>query len=102
MIACDVPLLALVDGAAMGGGVGLAATCDHVIATENAKFAMPETTLGLPPAQIAPFVAIRVGTTTARGLMLSAARLTAREAQAKGLVDEVVSDAEALKSAALT
>ena len=101
MIACDVPLLALVDGAAMGGGVGLAAACDHVIATENAKFAMPETTLGLPPAQIAPFVAMRLGVTAARGLMLNATRLTAREAQARGLVDEVVSDAEALKTAAL-
>lgn len=102
MIGCDVPLLALVEGAAMGGGVGLAAACDVVFATEDAKFAMPETTLGLPPAQIAPFVALRIGTTAARRLMLTAARLTASDALTVGLVDQVVDDGDALKVAALT
>ncbi|MGB7481887.1 MAG: enoyl-CoA hydratase/isomerase family protein, partial [Burkholderiaceae bacterium] len=58
-------VLAVVEGAAMGGGVGLAAVCDLVLAEAGARFAMPETSLGLPPAQILPFVALRIGATQA-------------------------------------
>jgi isohexenylglutaconyl-CoA hydratase len=88
-----VPTLGVVRGAAMGGGCGLAAVMDRVIATDDATFALPEVTLGVIPAQIAPFIAHRTGTTQARWLMLSAARLDARAAAAAGLVDAVVSGA---------
>jgi len=101
MAACAVPLVALVEGAAMGGGCGLAAACDIVLATRTAKFAMPEVTLGLPPAQIAPFVAMRIGAPAARRLMLTGARLTAEEAQSVGIVDEIAEDAAALRESAL-
>ena len=53
--ASPVATIAVVEGAAIGGGVGLAAVCDFVLAASDAKFGMPEVTLGLPPAQIAPF-----------------------------------------------
>lgn len=85
-----VPTIAVVRGAAMGGGCGLAATCDRVIAADDAVFAMPEVTLGIAPAQIAPFVARRLGATRARWLMLNAARLPAPLALDAGLADQVV------------
>src|SRR5580765_3164074 len=61
-----VPTLAVVRGAAIGGGCGLAAACDRVIASDDAVFAMPEVTLGVAPAQIAPFIGRRIGATRAR------------------------------------
>jgi isohexenylglutaconyl-CoA hydratase len=82
-----VPTIAVVRGAAMGGGCGLAATLDRVIAAEDATFAMPEVTLGVAPAQIAPFVVRRVGATRGRWLMLGAGRLDADAAVALGLAD---------------
>lgn len=74
----NLPLLVVagVDGAAMGGGVGLAAVADLVIATADSKFSLTETTLGLPPAQIAPFVVARTGRHAARRLMLTASDWT--------------------------
>jgi isohexenylglutaconyl-CoA hydratase len=94
-----LPVVAAVDGAAVGGGVGLAAIADVVIATAASTFSLTETTLGLPPAQIAPFVAARVGRHTSRRLMLTAARLNASAAASVGLVDEVVDDCSALDAA---
>ena len=85
-----VPTLGVIRGAAMGGGVGLACVLDRVIATDDAVYAMPEVTLGVAPAQIAPFVARRVGATRARWRMLAAARLDAVAAHADGFVDVVV------------
>jgi isohexenylglutaconyl-CoA hydratase len=85
-----VPTLGVVRGAAMGGGVGLASVLDRVIATEDAVYAMPEVTLGIAPAQIAPFVARRIGATRARWRMLAGARLDANAAHADGFVDVVV------------
>jgi len=85
-----VATIAVVRGAAMGGGCGLAATCDRVIACDDAMFAMPEVTLGVAPAQIAPFVARRLGATRARWLMLNAAKLSASAALEAGLADVVV------------
>lgn len=85
-----VPTIAVVSGVAMGGGCGLAAACDRVIAAEDATFAMPEVTLGMAPAQIAPFVVRRAGARRARWLMLAGARLKAAEAHAQGLADVVV------------
>jgi isohexenylglutaconyl-CoA hydratase len=86
----EIATIAVVEGAAMGGGVGLAACCDVVLAASTAQFAMPEVTLGLPPAQIAPFVAARIGQAAALRLMLTGQRLTGEQAEAVGLVDEVL------------
>lgn len=97
--ALPLPVIAAVDGAARGGGVGLAAIADVVIATADSTFSLTETTLGLLPAQIAPFVAARVGRHTARRLMLTASRLDGAAAAAAGLVDEVVDDSSALDAA---
>lgn len=88
--ALPVPTIAVVSGVAMGGGCGLAAACDRVIAAEDASFAMPEVTLGVAPAQIAPFVVRRTGPRRGRWLMLSGARLKGADAQAEGLADVVV------------
>jgi isohexenylglutaconyl-CoA hydratase len=77
----------LVDGAAVGGGMGLAAAADIVIATPRARFALTETSLGLPPAQIAPYLVARLGARVATRLALTGARLTGAEAAALGLAD---------------
>jgi isohexenylglutaconyl-CoA hydratase len=98
LAALPVPTIAVVSGVAMGGGCGLAAACDRVIAAEDATFAMPEVTLGVAPAQIAPFVVRRAGARRARWLMLAAARLSATEARDAGLADVVV-PAAALRAA---
>lgn len=86
----------LVEGAAMAGGLGLACAGDVVAATADARFALTETMLGIPPAQIAPLVVQRVGLSAARRLMLTAARFDGREAAALGLVDRVADDAAGL------
>lgn len=88
--ALPVPTIAVVSGVAMGGGCGLAAACDRVLAADDATFAMPEVTLGVAPAQIAPFVVRRAGARRARWLMLTGARLKGAAAQAEGLADVVV------------
>jgi isohexenylglutaconyl-CoA hydratase len=88
---CELPqwLVCAVDGAAMGGGFGLVCCADHVIATERAVFGTPEVTLGLPPAQIAPFVWARLGDRAARQCLLQGLSLGADAAMALGLVDEI-------------
>ena len=83
----------LVEGAAMAGGLGMICAADVVAVTADAKFALTETTLGIPPAQIAPFVVQRLGLKTARRLMLTAARFDASEAINIGLADFVAADA---------
>tara|TARA_R110002049_G_scaffold23490_76_gene82927 strand:- start:614 stop:1423 length:810 start_codon:yes stop_codon:yes gene_type:complete len=70
----------LVEGAAIGGGLGLCCVGDVTIVTRDAKFRLSETSLGIPPAQIAPFVTERVGLTQARRLMLTGARFKGEEA----------------------
>ena len=79
--------IAVVDGAAIGGGVGLAAAADVVIATAKARFSLTETSLGFPPAQIAPHLVDRLGLRAAKRLALTGARLNGREAAAIGLAD---------------
>jgi len=86
----------LVEGAAMAGGLGMVCAGDVVVVTEDAKLALTETTLGIPPAQIAPFVVQRLGLKTARRLMLTAARFDGQEALALGLADFVVRDVSGL------
>jgi isohexenylglutaconyl-CoA hydratase len=86
-------LVAVVEGAAFGGGFGLVCTSDIAIGMADAKFALSETTLGIPPAQIAPFVVQRIGITQARRLALSGARFTGEEAKDIGLLHFVAKDA---------
>jgi isohexenylglutaconyl-CoA hydratase len=88
----------LVEGAAMAGGLGMVCCADVVAVTADARFALTETTLGIPPAQIAPFVAQRLGLAAARRLMLTAARFKGEEARRLGLADYVVADASELDS----
>ncbi|MDO5626614.1 MAG: enoyl-CoA hydratase/isomerase family protein [Pseudomonadota bacterium] len=91
---CALPqvLIVAVQGAAMGGGVGLVCCADHVLAAPDAQFATPEVTLGIVPAQIAPFVVRRLGAARARDWLLSGARWGAEQARAAGLVNAVASD----------
>ena len=79
--------IAIVDGPAYGGGMGLACCADIVIATSRARFALSETSLGFPPAQIAPYLVARLGERAARRLALTGARLDGEQAAAIGLAD---------------
>ena len=94
---CALPqmLLVAVDGPAMGGGLGLVCCADFVLAAPSAVFAAPEVTLGVVPAQIAVFVHRRLGDRAARRLLLSGEKLSADQALALGLVDEVATDLQA-------
>lgn len=87
LTALPMPVMAVVEGAAMGGGMGLACCADIVLATEDARFALSETGLGLIPAQIAPFVQARVGRRVALRLGLSGERVSGALAEQLGLVD---------------
>jgi isohexenylglutaconyl-CoA hydratase len=91
-------LVVAVEGAAMGGGFGLACIADILLARKDAKFALSETTLGLVPAQIAPFVVARIGQARARRLALSGERIDGGEAERIGLVDLVADDAAAFEA----
>jgi isohexenylglutaconyl-CoA hydratase len=93
------PVIAAIEGSTMGGGIGLVCVSDVSLAVEDAHFGLPETGLGLLPAQIAPFVVRRVGLTQARRLMLTGARFDGAEAARIGLVHEVCADALALEAA---
>lgn len=87
---CPKPVVALVNGAAIGGGVGLVAACDIAIAAEGAQFATSEVRLGILPAVIAPFVVRAIGPREGRRWFLTAERFGAEEARRIGLVHEVV------------
>jgi methylglutaconyl-CoA hydratase len=88
--ACPKPTVARVQGAALGGGVGLACACDIVIATDNASFSVSEAKFGILPAVIGPYVTNAVGKRQAQRLALTTARIGAAEALAIGLVQQVV------------
>ena len=92
------PTLARVNGAAIGGGVGLVACCDIAIAADTAKFALSEVKLGLVPAVISPYVIAAIGVRQARRLFLTAELFDAHEAQRTGLVHRAV-DADELDEA---
>ena len=89
-------VLILVEGAAIAGGLGMVCCADAVAVTKDARFAMTETAIGIPPAQIAPFVAQRLGLRIARRLMVTASRFDGEEAHRLGLADYVVDDAAGL------
>ena len=84
------PTIALVQGAAYGGGVGLVACCDIALATDRATFCLSEVKLGLIPAVISPYVMEAIGSRAARRYFLTAERFDAIEAQHLGLVHELV------------
>ena len=92
-------VIAALQGAVMGGGFGLACVSDMAVADQSARFAMPETSLGIPPAQIAPFVVSRIGLTQARRLALLGLRIGAEEAAQLGIVHEVVAGDDTLAAA---
>jgi methylglutaconyl-CoA hydratase len=89
-----IPLIGRVHGAALGGGSGLAAVCDIVVAAGDAVFGFTEARLGILPAVISPFVVQKIGVSAARELFLTASRFTAARAQEIGLVHAVVPEAE--------
>ncbi|MGV9006654.1 MAG: enoyl-CoA hydratase-related protein [Brevundimonas sp.] len=94
----DIPALtvALVEGAAMGGGAGIVAACDMAVAVRGTKFAFSEVKLGLIPATIAPYVVEAVGPRWARALFLTGNLFDADHAARIGLVDSVLADADAI------
>ncbi|RUO49708.1 enoyl-CoA hydratase-related protein [Pseudidiomarina donghaiensis] len=91
------PTIALVQGAAFGGAVGLAACCDIALATPASSFCLSEVKIGLIPAVISPYVMRAMGTRQARRYMLTAERFNAEEALRIGLVHDIAED---LKQAA--
>jgi isohexenylglutaconyl-CoA hydratase len=82
-------VVAVLEGTVMGGGFGLACVADVVLAAPSARFRLPETSLGVVPAQIAPFLVERLGPPPPRRLAVTGARLDAQAALALGLVHEV-------------
>jgi len=88
--AIPVPVIARIQGAALGGGAGLAAVADVVIAATDAVFGFTEVTLGILPAMISPYVVRKIGLSAARELCLSGMKFSAVRAREIGLVHEVV------------
>lgn len=86
---CQKPVIAKVNGHAIGGGVGLLAVCDYVLASSDAKIGMPEVHLGLVPAVISPYVIAKIGETNARAYFLSGIIFFAQKAETLGLVHDV-------------
>lgn len=86
---CPKPVVGVVQGAALGGGVGLVAACDLVLCAETATFALSEVRLGLIPATIAPYLVAAIGARACRRLFLTAERFDAAEALRLGLVHAV-------------
>jgi methylglutaconyl-CoA hydratase len=89
-----VPVIGRVHGAALGGGVGLAAICDIVVAAEDTTFGLTEVKLGILPAVISPYVLRKIGVSAARELFLSGTRFNAARARDLGLVHEILPEAQ--------
>lgn len=85
-------VVAILEGAVLGGGFGLACVSDIAFSHDNAQFGLPETGLGVLPAQIAPFVVKRIGLTQARRLALLGSRFNGETAQKLGVIHEIVRD----------
>lgn len=84
------PVIAKINGSAIGGGVGLMSVCDIIIANEESKFGLSEVRLGLVPAAISPFVISRIGEARARELFITGERISAKRAVELNLVNYVV------------
>lgn len=91
---CPKPIVGRVNGATVGGGVGLISCCDIVVAVERAQFGLSEARLGIVPAVISPFVLAKIGPGNGRELFLTGERFSAQHAQQIGLVHHVVPEAE--------
>ena len=89
-----MPMIGRIQGAALGGGAGLAAVCDIVVAADDALFGFTETRLGILPAVISPFALAKIGRSAARELFLTGARFSAERAREIGLVHRVVPTAD--------
>jgi methylglutaconyl-CoA hydratase len=96
---CPLPVVGRIQGAAIGGGVGLVAVCDVAICASDSKFGLSEVKLGILPAVISPYVIGKIGATHARALFLTGERFDAERALRIGLVHRVVADVAALDAA---
>jgi methylglutaconyl-CoA hydratase len=91
------PVVGVIQGAAIGGGVGLVSICDIVLAEKETVFSLSEVRLGVVPACIGPFVTAKIGASHARALFVSAERFKAEKAKEVGLVHEVFDSMDALE-----
>ena len=98
----DIPAVtvALVHGAAFGGGAGLVACCDYAVAVRSARFAFSEVRVGLTPSVVAPYIVDAIGPRAARALFVTGREFDAEEALRIGLVQEVAADPAGLEAAA--
>ena len=87
---CPKPVIGRIQGAALGGGAGLAAVCDIVISADDTIYGFTEVKLGIIPAVISPFVLDKIGASHARALVLTGERFDAERARQIGLIHEVV------------
>ncbi|MBQ0732498.1 MAG: enoyl-CoA hydratase/isomerase family protein [Oleispira antarctica] len=94
-------VICALEGAVLGGGFGLACVSDLAIAIEKTQFGLPETSLGIIPAQIAPFVVQRIGLTQTRRLALFGNRIKAQEALNLGLIHQVVENNDQLEDSVM-
>lgn len=92
---CPVPVIGRIQGAAIGGGVGLVAVCDIVVAAKDCKFGLSEVKLGILPAVISPYVIGKIGRSHARALFLTGERFDVDRALRIGLVHRVADDLDA-------
>jgi methylglutaconyl-CoA hydratase len=99
--ACPAPVIALVQGHAFGGGVGLVATADIALAHERAVFAFSEVKLGIIPAVISPYALRKIGESAARRYFVTGERFDAATAMRIGLVHEVTANLEGALEAIL-
>jgi methylglutaconyl-CoA hydratase len=96
---CPLPVVGRVQGAAIGGGVGLVAVCDVAIAMDDSKFGLSEVKLGILPAVISPYVIAKIGETHARALFFTGERFEADRALRIGLVHRLADTVQALDGA---
>lgn len=89
-----IPLIGRVQGAALGGGAGLASVCDIVVAADDAVFGFTEAKLGILPAVISPYAVAKIGQSAARELFLTASKFSAQRAREIGLVHVIVPPAD--------
>jgi methylglutaconyl-CoA hydratase len=93
---CPKPVIARVQGRALGGGSGLVACCDMAVAVESAEFGFPEVKIGLLPGIISPFVIARIGIANAREYFLTGERFSAMRAREIGLIQRIAADEPAM------
>jgi enoyl-CoA hydratase/carnithine racemase len=96
----DAITVAVVDGAAIGGGLGFLGVCDHVIATPSSRFSLPEGRLGLVPGIILPYLERRLRASDIRRMIYTGRAYSAEEALAIGLIDAMVPEGLGMASAA--